>query len=89
MGAFYSLLGPAALLRVGAVRREACDDCLDCFVACPEPQVIKPALKGAADGRGPVITDMNCTNCGRCIDVCNLNVFEFAFQIPDKSRIPQ
>ncbi len=89
MGAFYSLLSPLAFWRVDAVRREACDDCLDCFAVCPEPQVIKPALKGSGTGHGTAIVEMNCSNCGRCLDVCNLNVFEFAFKIPDKSRIPQ
>ena len=88
MGAFYSLLTPLAFLRVAAVRREACNDCLDCFAVCPEPQVIKPALKGAEIGNGTTIVAVNCSNCGRCMDVCHLNVFEFAIQIPDKSRIP-
>ena len=77
VGAFYSVLGRGALLRVGAARREACDDCLDCFVVCPEQQVIRPALKGADQGIGPVILSGNCTNCGRCIDVCARDVFSF------------
>lgn len=77
VGAFYSLLGIKSLLRVVAARREACDDCMDCFMVCPEPQVIRPALKGAAKGISPVILDINCTNCGRCIDVCDRKVFQF------------
>lgn len=47
VGAFYGLLGEVAVLRVSAVRREQCDDCMDCFAVCPEHHVIKPALKGA------------------------------------------
>ena len=77
VGAFYSLLSVRAPLRVIAVNREACDDCMDCFNVCPEAQVIKPALKGAAKGIGPVIMATQCTNCGRCIDVCAKDVFEF------------
>ncbi len=77
VGAFYSLLAFKSLLRVSAARREACDDCMDCFEVCPEPQVIRPALKGAGKGLGPVILDINCTNCGRCIDVCDREVFQF------------
>jgi len=50
---------------------------MDCFAVCPEHHVIKPALKGAAQGFGPVILSPNCTNCGRCIDVCSEDVFEF------------
>ncbi len=80
VGAFYSLLGHSSLVRVSAARRAQCDDCMDCFEICPEPQVIKPALKGADQGNGPVILDANCTNCGRCIDVCDKDVFQFGFR---------
>ncbi len=76
MGAAYNLLGRSALARVSAVRRTACDDCMDCFIVCPEPQVIRPALKGAADAT-PLILDADCTSCGRCIDVCNRDIFRF------------
>lgn len=77
VGALYALVGARAQVRVSAQRRDHCDDCMDCFEICPEPQVIKPALKGAALGVGPVIRAMDCTNCGRCIDVCSKNVFRF------------
>jgi ferredoxin-type protein NapH len=77
VGAFYSLLGHSSLLRVSAVRREACDDCMDCFVVCPEHQVINSALKEIPTGTGPMILSSQCTNCGRCIDVCAENVFQF------------
>ncbi|MCB1801904.1 MAG: quinol dehydrogenase ferredoxin subunit NapH [Gammaproteobacteria bacterium] len=78
VGAFYGLVGQAAVVRVSAIRREQCDDCMDCFAVCPEHQVIKPALKGAGQGIGPVIMSGHCTNCGRCIDVCGRDVFEFS-----------
>lgn len=78
VGAFYGLLGSASLLRVAASRREQCDDCMDCFAVCPEHRVIKPALKGEDRGVGPVIMSGHCTNCGRCIDVCGKDVFEFS-----------
>lgn len=77
VGAFYGLIGTKSMLRVVADRRERCDDCMDCFQVCPEPQVIKPALKGADKGIGPVILAQACTNCGRCIDCCPENVFRF------------
>ena len=47
-------------------------------MVCPEEQVIKPALKGQEKGLGPIISDMNCNNCGRCIDVCAKNVFTYS-----------
>ncbi|MBS1159436.1 MAG: quinol dehydrogenase rane protein [Proteobacteria bacterium] len=84
MGAFYGLLGQHALLRVSAVRRSACDDCLDCFTVCPEPQVIRPALKKAGQD-SPLILDRDCTNCGRCIDVCGRNVFHFTHRFDQRS----
>ena len=77
VGAFYGMVGYAAVVRVSAIRREQCDDCMDCFAVCPEHQVIKPALKGAEKGLGPVISSGHCTNCGRCVDVCPQDVFEF------------
>jgi ferredoxin-type protein NapH len=78
VGAFYSLLGRWSPVRVSAPARAACNDCMDCFEVCPEPQVIRPALKGEGQGLGPVILAPNCTNCGRCIDVCSKGVFAFS-----------
>lgn len=77
MGACYSLLGTHSPLRVRADHRDSCDKCMDCFDVCPEPQVIRPALFGEKDGIGPVVDEANCTNCGRCIDVCSKQVFSF------------
>ncbi|MDT3737084.1 MAG: quinol dehydrogenase ferredoxin subunit NapH [Denitratisoma sp.] len=85
MGAFYSLLGKISLVRVSALKRSACNDCMDCFAVCPEPQVIRPALKGV-DGAGPVILAANCTNCGRCIDVCSKDVFAFGTRFGNKAE---
>jgi len=78
VGAFYGLVGSSSLLRVSAHDRAACDDCMDCFAVCPEPHVITPALKGADKGASPVILSPDCTNCGRCIDVCSIDVYRFA-----------
>lgn len=84
MGAFYSLLGKTALLRVAAPLRDACDDCMDCFAICPEPQVIRPALKKAGQ-MSPVILDSRCTTCGRCIDVCSKQVFRLTHRFDQRS----
>ena len=80
VGAFYSLIGRWSPVRVSAQKRTACNDCMDCFEVCPEPQVIRPALKGEGKGIGPVILSPNCTNCGRCIDVCSKDVFTFGMR---------
>ncbi|MEG3640579.1 quinol dehydrogenase ferredoxin subunit NapH [Magnetococcus sp. PR-3] len=79
-GALYSLLGRWSPLRVQTPTRDECDDCMDCYLVCPEPQVLKPALK-AVDGQGPVINAINCTNCGRCIDVCPQSIFNFGVKV--------
>jgi len=79
VGAFYSLIGRYSLLRIRLPERAACDDCMDCFAVCPEQQVIRPALKGIA-GAPPIILDPNCTNCGRCIEVCTKDVFGFGWR---------
>ncbi len=76
VGAFYSLIGKFSVARVTLPARSACNDCMDCFAVCPEPQVIRPALKAIA-GTPPLILEANCTNCGRCIDVCSKDVFAF------------
>ena len=85
MGAAYGLIGRASLLRVSAPARARCDDCMDCFAVCPEPQVIKPALKGDAQS-SPVILNGDCTNCGRCIDVCAQDVFRFSHRFDKRSE---
>jgi len=84
VGAFYGLLGRVALVRVSAARRGACDDCRDCYAVCPEGHVITPALKGAEKGVGPVILAGDCTNCGRCMDVCARDVFRFGTRFDDR-----
>lgn len=87
VGAFYSVLGHTSLLRVSAAARARCDDCMECFAVCPEPQVITPALKGAEKNIGPLIKSANCTNCGRCIDVCSKEVFRFDHRFDNTESI--
>ncbi len=82
VGAFYSLLGKFALIRVNAVALEKCNDCMDCYRVCPEHQVITPVLKRSARETS-LIMDVNCTNCGRCIDVCSTDVFRFDHRFND------
>jgi ferredoxin-type protein NapH len=85
-GAFYALVGQLSLLRVSAHRRDACNDCGDCYDACPEPAVIPPALKPRDTATSPVIAAGACTNCGRCIDVCSEDVFRFTIRFDRRSK---
>lgn len=85
VGAFYSLIGKLSVVRIKLPQRDACNDCMDCFAVCPEQQVIRPALKGIA-GAPPVILEENCTNCGRCIDVCSKEVFAFGSRFGNSGK---
>ncbi|TBW40298.1 quinol dehydrogenase ferredoxin subunit NapH [Siculibacillus lacustris] len=87
VGAFYGLIGARSLVRVSAAGRADCDHCMDCYAACPEPQVIAPALEGAAKGASPVILGRDCSSCGRCVDVCPAGVFRFTHRF-DASTTP-
>ena len=80
MGAFYALVSPRSLIRVRADTRSSCDDCGECFVVCPEPQILPRVLKGESNGIPPVVLDGTCTNCGRCIDICHIGIFEFGLR---------
>ncbi|WP_394201336.1 quinol dehydrogenase ferredoxin subunit NapH [Shewanella waksmanii] len=81
-GAMFALLGKVSPVKVAATRASACDNCMDCFEVCPERQVLKPALKG----NNPVIVDSDCTQCGRCIDVCAQRVFQYQNRIAIKAE---
>jgi len=77
VGAFYSLLGKFGLIRVNAVALDKCDDCMECYAVCPEQKVITPVLERKTARKTSLISDINCTRCGRCIDVCSTEVFRF------------
>jgi len=81
VGAFYSLLGHVRFLQIDAFQRDACNNCMDCFIVCPEQQVIKLPLKAKQPEISSLIRSSQCTNCGRCIDVCAEDVFKFNLQI--------
>jgi ferredoxin-type protein NapH len=77
VGAFYATVGKLSVIRVNAVKPEACSDCGDCYRVCPEPHVIVPVLQPSRPDASRVITSGDCTNCGRCMDVCEEDVFRF------------
>lgn len=80
MGALYSLIGKYSPVRVRGDKRAQCDQCNECYIICPEPQVLVPVLRGIDKGTGPVIDAGACTNCGRCIDICAEDVFSFGLR---------
>ncbi len=83
MGALYSAIGAASVVRMRSDNREACDDCMECFEVCPEPKILPPALKqGMKQGLPPAVLSGLCTNCGRCADICAKDVFAFGLVLP-------
>jgi len=59
---------------------------MECYEVCPEAHVLPPALKGEKKGIGPVILSGDCTNCGRCVDVCSKDVFGFGWRFEQASQ---
>jgi len=74
LGATYSLIGQKSLIRVEH-DHEACTGCMECKVVCPENQVLYMINKESIH-----VTDGECTNCGRCIDVCNDDALKFSIR---------
>lgn len=46
IGATYALIGAKSLIKVKVVDRNRCDNCMDCYNVCPEPQVLRVPLHG-------------------------------------------
>ncbi len=72
LGAFYSVTGKAAQVRI-AFDTPTCTHCGECAKVCPEPQVLN--LKKASEAG--MVASGECTNCGRCITVCPEDTLKF------------
>ena len=71
MGGFYSLVGRFSLIRVKHDHTK-CTLCMECKDVCPEKQVL-----GIISKRSGAITSGECTNCGRCVEVCEGEALSF------------
>ncbi len=80
LGAFYSATTRFALIKV-KFDNEKCTKCWKCKVVCPEKQVLK--IVGEKDG---YIVSGECTNCGRCIEVCNDDALKFSINNYKKTK---
>jgi ferredoxin-type protein NapH len=76
LGGFYAVAGRAGIIRVRH-RQERCSRCMLCRNVCPEPQVLP--LVGRESG---FVTSGECTNCGRCIEVCPDDAMSFGMRMP-------
>ncbi len=79
LGAAYSIIGQKSLIRVKH-DHEACTACMECKIVCPENQVLHMINKKSIS-----VTDGECTNCGRCIDVCNDDALGFSIRSLNKN----
>ncbi|NPA50505.1 MAG: quinol dehydrogenase ferredoxin subunit NapH [Epsilonproteobacteria bacterium] len=71
LGGVHSIIGKYALIRVWH-DKDKCTLCMHCKEVCPEVQVLNMIGKRSED-----VTQIECTNCGRCIDVCNDDALGF------------
>jgi len=74
LGGFYSLLGKFSFIRVHHIE-ENCTLCMKCKVVCPEKQVLHMIGKESI----PVLSG-ECTNCARCIEVCDDDALRFSIR---------
>lgn len=74
LGGFYSLLGKFSLIRV-LHSEENCTLCMKCKSVCPEHQVLPMIGKESLS-----VTSGECTNCGRCVEVCDDDALGFSIR---------
>lgn len=72
LGGFYSVVGKYSIFRV-AHNSDKCTACMKCKVICPESQVLWMVAK-----ESKVVRDGACTNCARCIEVCDDDALNFS-----------
>ncbi|NPA73754.1 MAG: quinol dehydrogenase ferredoxin subunit NapH [Epsilonproteobacteria bacterium] len=80
LGGFYATIGKFRLLKVKH-DSDACTGCMKCKVVCPESQVLHMIDKESL----PVLSG-ECTNCGRCIDVCDDNALGFFLKVENNKK---
>jgi ferredoxin-type protein NapH len=82
IGAFYSLIGRYALIKIKHTA-ENCTDCGKCFKVCHEEQVLDIINKESG-----FINSGECTNCSRCIEVCDDDALKIGIRVPNiKTRV--
>ncbi len=83
IGTLYALLGRIRALKISWDKAK-CDNCAACKKACLVPRVIEVAKttmeirdeNGVKSEKG-IIFSGDCTQCGRCIDVCHTDALGF------------
>lgn len=71
LGGVHSIIGKYSLIRV-THNSDNCTLCMECREICPEAQVLNMIGK-----RSEAVSMAACTNCGRCVDVCDDDALSF------------
>jgi len=71
LGGAYSAIGKYNLIRVKH-NSDNCTLCMKCKEVCPETPVLHMVGK-----RSEFVAKIECTNCGRCVDVCDDDALDF------------
>ncbi len=74
LGGVHSLIGKFNVVRVEH-NSDNCTLCMKCKNVCPEVQVLNMIGK-----RSEHVTMAECTNCGRCVDVCDDDALGFSIR---------
>ena len=74
LGGVHALIGKFNILRVRH-NSDNCTLCMKCKNVCPEVQVLNMIGKRSAS-----VTMAECTNCGRCVDVCDDDALHFGIR---------
>ncbi len=74
LGGFYSVASKLSIIRVKH-NQPNCTLCMKCKDVCPEKQILSFIGKESGDVRSG-----ECTNCGRCIEVCDDDALHFGIR---------
>lgn len=72
LGGFNAIIGKYSVVKV-IHDKNKCSESMECFKVCPEKQILYMVNKISMP-----ILDGTCIKCGRCIEVCDNNAFEFS-----------
>ena len=74
LGGFYSVASKLSIIRVKHDQPN-CTLCMKCKDVCPEKQILSLIGKESGD-----VSSGECTNCGRCIEVCDDDALSFGIR---------
>jgi ferredoxin-type protein NapH len=85
IGTTYGYLGKLSALRIQW--NDNCDHCMVCHDVCFENQVLEltkakyDKQRQEKDIKTQYVTGIDCTLCGRCVDVCHEDALKFDFRL--------